>query len=38
MGGLGVFKPNEMSEMLYNSSKESTEAIVNVIRGRQDRS
>ena len=36
MGGLGVFKPNEMSEMLYNSSKESTKVIVNAIRGEQE--
>ena len=36
MGGIGVFKPNEMSEMLYNSSKESTKVIVNAIRGEQE--
>ena len=36
MGGLGIFKPNEMSEMLFNSSKESTEVIVNVIKGKQE--
>ena len=27
MGGLGISKPNEMSEMLFNSSKESTKVI-----------
>ena len=36
MGGLGIFKPNEMSEMLFNSSMESTEVIVNAIKGKQE--
>ena len=36
MGGLGVFKPNEMTEMLFNSSKNSTKVIVDAIRGRQE--
>ena len=36
MGWPGILKPNEMSEMLFNSSKESAKVIVNAIRGKRE--
>ena len=36
IGRLGIFKPNDTSEMLYSCSRDSTQLIANVISGSQE--